>query len=79
MNIVTSEDYGNSLQEVTLLIKKNKTLKGEIENHEPRIRSVCESGQRLIDSGHEEAEAFGQNIQDLLENLAHLKTMLEAR
>jgi len=79
MNVVTSEEYGSSLQEVTLLIKKNKTLKGEIENHEPRIRSVCESGQRLIDSGHDEATTFSENIQGLLENLAHLKTMLEAR
>ena len=46
MNMVTSDDYGSSLQEVNLLIKKNKTLKGEIENHEPRIRAVCEDGQR---------------------------------
>ena len=40
MNVVTSEEYGSSLQEVNMLIKKNKTLKAEIDNHEPRIRIV---------------------------------------
>ena len=40
MNVVTSEEYGSSLQEVNLLIKKNKTLKAEIDNHEPRIHTV---------------------------------------
>jgi spectrin beta len=40
MNVVTSEEYGNSLQEVNLLIKKNKTMRAEIENHEPRIQMV---------------------------------------
>ena len=40
MNLVTSEELGSSLQDVNMLIKKNKTLKGEIENHEHRIM-VC--------------------------------------
>ena len=52
MRIVSDEEFGTSLQEVNLLIKKIKTLKGEIDNHEPRIRAVCEDGQRLIDRGH---------------------------
>ena len=30
MNLVTSEELGSSLQDVNMLIKKNKTLKGEI-------------------------------------------------
>ena len=65
MNLVTSEELGSSLQDVNMLIKKNKTLKGEIENHEPRIRSVCENGQKLIESSHPEAEEFAQQIEDL--------------
>ena len=40
---------------------------------------VCENGHRLIESDHPESDTFGQNIQDLLENLAHLKQNLEAR
>lgn len=79
MNIVTSDELGSSLQDVNMLIKKNKTLKGEIDNHEPRIRTVCDNGQRLIDQGHTEAEDFARQIDDLLEKLAHLKHNLEAR
>ena len=79
MNLVTSEDYGNSLQAVNMLIKKNKTLKGEIENHEPRIQSVCETGQRLIDQGHPDSEQFARDIQDLQDKLQHLKEQLEVR
>ncbi len=79
MNVVTSEEYGSSLQEVNLLMKKNKTMRAEIDNHEPRIRSVCENGQKLILSGHPDSETFKLNIQDLLENLGHLKEMIEAR
>ncbi|XP_071744788.1 spectrin beta chain isoform X3 [Lepeophtheirus salmonis] len=79
MNSAVSDDYGNSLQSVNMMIKKNKTLKGEIDNHEPRIRSVCEIGQKLIDDGNPEADIFRQDIQDLTEKLGHLKQMLEAR
>jgi len=79
MNVVTSEEYGSSLQEVNLLMKKNKTMRAEIENHEPRIRSVCENGQKLIQSGHPDSDKFNHNIQDLLENLRHLKEMIDAR
>ena len=43
------------------------------------LNQVCENGQRLIESDHPDSEIFRQNIQDLLENLAHLKQNLEAR
>ena len=62
-----------------MLIKKNKTLKGEIENHEPRIQSVCETGQRLIEQGHPDAEQFARDIQDLQDKLLHLKEQLDVR
>jgi spectrin beta len=35
-----SVDFGKTLPEVTLLIKKNKMLKSEIDNHEPQIHNV---------------------------------------
>ena len=36
-----NEDYGNSLFNVHMLKKKNQSLSMEIDNHEPRIKSVC--------------------------------------
>ena len=79
MRIVSDEEFGTSLQEVNLLIKKIKTLKGEIDNHEPRIRAVCEDGQRLIDRGHPDSDAYRAKIDDLKEKLGALMEMLEAR
>merc|ERR1719192_3328570 len=79
INIVTSEELGSSLQDVNMLIKKNKTLKGEIENHEPRINTVCDNGQGLIDGGHGESDEFSRQINDLMETLNLLKENLEAR
>ena len=79
MNLVTSEEFGSSLQDVNMLIKKNKTLKGEIENHEHRVRTVCDNGQKLIDKNHTESADFARKIEDLTEKLVHLKHNLEAR
>ena len=79
MDLVCSEELGSSLQDVNMLIKKNKTLKSEIENHEPRIRSVCENGQKLVDDDHAESKNFSSQIADLDEKLKHLKENLEAR
>ena len=62
-----------------MLVKKNKTLKSEIENHEPRINFVRNNGQKLIDENNAQSEEFERQIADLQEKLAHLKENLEAR
>lgn len=51
MPLALSEEYGNSLFQVHMLEKKNQSLKTEIDNHEPRINTVCNNGQKLIDEG----------------------------
>jgi len=79
MNLVTSEELGSSLQDVNMLIKKNRTLKGEIENHQPRIDTVCNNGHKLIDGDHDQSDEFARQIDDLKEKLAHLMHNLEAR
>jgi spectrin beta len=48
----SSTEYGNSLFQVHMLEKKNQSLRTEIENHEPRINTVCNNGQKLIDEGN---------------------------
>merc|ERR1712241_178599 len=79
MNLISSQDYGSSLQDVSMLIKKNRTLRGEIENHEPRIMTVCAVGDKLIEEGHPDSNDYQQKVDDLKEKLAALKDMLEAR
>ncbi|KAK7507079.1 hypothetical protein BaRGS_00001930 [Batillaria attramentaria] len=75
----TATNYGNSLLSVQLLIKKNHSLQVEIENHEPRIMSVVQVGQELIDEGHPQSEEFRALIEDLLRRWQELKDAVEAR
>merc|ERR1712088_1130327 len=79
MNLISSQDYGSSLQDVSMLIKKNRTLRGEIENHEPRIMAVCGVGQKLIEEDHPDSTDYQQKVDDIKEKLNALKDMLEAR
>lgn len=46
-----STEYGNSLFQVHMLEKKTQSLQTEVDNHEPRINTVCNNGQKLIDEG----------------------------
>ncbi|BFZ11613.1 hypothetical protein BsWGS_14652 [Bradybaena similaris] len=75
----SSQDYGNSLLSVQLLIKKNHSLQVEIENHEPRIMSVVQVGQELIDAGHYQSEEFRTLINDLLQRWQELKDTVDER
>ncbi|ESP01600.1 hypothetical protein LOTGIDRAFT_139452 [Lottia gigantea] len=77
--LANSTDYGNSLLSVQLLIKKNQSLQREIENHEPRITSICDVGQELIDEGHPQSEEFSSLMADLMERWQELKDSVEAR
>merc|ERR1719312_395077 len=75
----SSQEIGNSLQAVNLLLKKNKTLQQEIANHEPRINAVFENGQKLISEGHPEADKFERDLTNLTDKWAKLQDLLEMR
>ncbi|XP_018330207.1 spectrin beta chain isoform X2 [Agrilus planipennis] len=79
MPLATSTDYGNSLFQVHMLKKKHQSLRTEIDNHEPRINSVCNNGQKLIDEGHEDSSEFGRLINELLKAWQDLKDAMEDR
>ncbi|XP_060584243.1 spectrin beta chain-like isoform X5 [Ruditapes philippinarum] len=75
----TSKDFGNSLLTVQLLEKKNQSLQTEIDNHEPRISSLVETGENLISEGHPQSEEFRALIDDLINRWQALKDALEQR
>lgn len=62
-----------------MLKKKNQSLRTEIDNHEPRIMSVCNNGQKLIDEGHEDSDEFTRLINELLDVWQQLKDAVENR
>lgn len=79
MPLTLSEEVGNSLFNVHMLKKNNQTLKTEIDNHEPRIMTICNNGQKLIDEGHEDASEFADLISGLTQKWQELRDALEGR
>merc|ERR1719166_734062 len=58
LSLASSQEVGNSLQAVNLLLKKHKMMQQEISNHEQRVNTVMESGDKLISENHPEADKF---------------------
>ena len=56
-----------------------QSLQTEIENHEPRIMSVVEVGQILIDEGHPQSEEFRVIIEELLQKWRELLDAVDKR
>ncbi|VDI17970.1 spectrin beta [Mytilus galloprovincialis] len=75
----TSSQFGNSLLTVQMHVTKNQSLQTEIENHEPRIKTVVDVGQELIDEGHPQSEEFKALIEDLLNHWQDLKDAVVKR
>ena len=75
----TSTDYGNSLMSVQMLQKKNKSLRQEIDGHEPHIQSVLQVGRELIDEEHPQSQEFEGYIDELTQKWEELLRCVEER
>lgn len=74
-----SEDFGNNLHDVQVLLRKNQSLRNEIDNHEPRIMNICQTGNKLIEEGHEDADEFKPHTEQLLSDWDNLKRAVDNR
>lgn len=77
--LAQSRDYGNNLHDVQVLLRKNQSLRNEIDNHEPRIMNICQTGNRLIEEGHEDSAEFKSLIEQLLSDWDNLKHEVDNR
>lgn len=77
--LARSTDRPNSLFSAQMLIKKNQSLKTEIDNHEARIVSICDAGRKLIAQGHEDSREFEQLIAQLTAAWNELMQSMERR
>merc|ERR1719410_2301265 len=77
--LASSQEVGNSLQAVNLLLKKHKMMQQEVSNHEHRVNSVMESGEKLIAEGHPEADKFQRDLDNMTEKWARLQDLLDSR
>ncbi|TSN67083.1 Spectrin beta chain, non-erythrocytic 1 [Bagarius yarrelli] len=76
-----SQDHGNNLQTVQLLLKKNQTLQRELEGHQPRVDEVLQRGQRMISAaeGSPVPERISIEMKTLEEVWAQLQNEMEKR
>ncbi|CAN8009377.1 unnamed protein product, partial [Ixodes pacificus] len=51
----------------------------QVDNHEPRIVSICENGRKLVAEGHEDAAEFDRLVKELEDLWAKLRDALDAR
>merc|ERR1719166_422311 len=79
LSLASSQEVGNSLQAVNLLLKKHKMMQQEISNHEHRVNAVMESGQKMISEGHPESDRFERDMNNLTEKWARLQELLAQR
>uniref|UniRef100_A0A8C8D622 Spectrin beta chain n=1 Tax=Oncorhynchus tshawytscha TaxID=74940 RepID=A0A8C8D622_ONCTS len=66
--LAMSDEHGNNLQAVQMLLKKNQTLQREMEGHQPRVDEVLERGRRMTsaatEAGGPELEEVWSRLQD---------------
>merc|ERR1719433_1116369 len=77
--LASSQEVGNSLQAVNLLLKKHKMMQQEVSNHEQRVNAVVESGDKLISENHPESEKFQRDLDNMTEKWARLQELLDSR
>ncbi|XP_041827020.1 spectrin beta chain, erythrocytic isoform X1 [Melanotaenia boesemani] len=83
MPLAMSQEHGNNLQTVQMLLKKNQTLQREIEGHQPRVDEVLERGRRMTVAasaeGRPEAERITDQLKELEEAWVRLKDEMAKR
>ncbi|PVD22109.1 hypothetical protein C0Q70_17913 [Pomacea canaliculata] len=77
--LVGSDDYGRDLTGVQNLRKKHKRLEVEIENHEPSIQSVQETGEKLMGESDIGAADIRYRLDQLAISWEELKEMAATR
>ncbi|XP_042292856.1 spectrin beta chain, erythrocytic isoform X1 [Thunnus maccoyii] len=83
MPLAMSQEHGNNLQTVQMLLKKNQTLQREIEGHQPRVDEVLERGRRMAAAasaeGRPEADRITEQLKELEDAWARLQDEMAKR
>ncbi|XP_028314612.1 spectrin beta chain, non-erythrocytic 1-like isoform X2 [Gouania willdenowi] len=77
--MVTSDDNGNNLQSVQLLMKKNQTLQKEIKGHQPRVDDILERSRTILQKTSSEDDALRRRLSDLQRLWSRLMEEVELR
>jgi spectrin alpha len=77
--LVSSDDYGRDLTGVQNLRKKHKRLEAELDSHEPAIRAVEETGERLMSEASFMTEDIRERLAALSEHWDELRALAAER
>ncbi|XP_044127374.1 LOW QUALITY PROTEIN: spectrin beta chain, erythrocytic-like [Bufo gargarizans] len=76
MPLAESKDYGNNLQMVQMLLKKNQTLQKEIAGHGPRVDDVIRRAEVMEGEPDVDPELIKKQHQSLQEQWDRLQTAI---
>uniref|UniRef100_A0A1W7R9J9 Spectrin alpha chain n=1 Tax=Hadrurus spadix TaxID=141984 RepID=A0A1W7R9J9_9SCOR len=71
--IAASTNRGRDLIGVQNLIKKHQAMLAELNNHENRVRAVCQVGEDMLNEGHFAADEIHKRVQGLNDKWQNLK------
>lgn len=74
-----SSDYGNSLNTVQKLQKKQQVLEGELLSHEPVVNALSSRAQQMIRSGHFASQRIDSLLGDAVEKFTRVKELAAIR
>ncbi|TGZ63077.1 hypothetical protein CRM22_007109 [Opisthorchis felineus] len=77
--IEDSSKMGNSLLAAQQLLRRHRMLANEVENHRPRIDSVCQEGEQMIQEGHPRSDRFRKAIDELWDLWGQLEEVVSSR
>lgn len=77
--LLRTDDFGKDLTGVNNLRKKHKRFEHDIAAHEPSIRAVEATGNKLMAESNANAKEIEQRLKNLEDNLQELKDLSLAR
>ncbi|KAA3676090.1 spectrin beta [Paragonimus westermani] len=77
--IEDSSKLGNSLLAAQQLLRRHRMLANEVENHRPRIESVCQEGEQMIQENHPRSDRFREAIDELWDLWGQLEQVVSDR
>ena len=73
MNLLSSDDYGDTLAAVQGLLKKHKAFETDFTVHRDRVADIRSQGEKLIEAGNHNADAISQRNESLQRKLEELE------
>ncbi|KAG5834943.1 hypothetical protein ANANG_G00266900 [Anguilla anguilla] len=73
LNVVGSEDYGDTLAAVQGLLKKHEAFETDFTVHRDRVNDVCANGEQLVKKNNHHVENIAARMKGLRERVAELE------